>query len=255
MPITPVLSGGRNRLVVSGISGSIKMMPRKYKTAFTLIELLVVIAIIALLVSILLPSLQNAKELARRVSCQSQMRAISTAVSLYSAENDGYLFTTSNTSGVPQEVNWMYAIRPYFGITEPISSSATGEEYLHCPSHEIPATWNPWQWFYSSFAANAEPNAFNRCYNYGGNYYENRNNISNIVNPAEVMMYVETGGDMMPIAHTLILYSIQYYGVDGIIADRHGGGLNEIFFDGHVAYRKRADFPQLDVSELYWGGE
>ena len=63
---------------------------RKLK-AFTLIELLVVIAIIALLVSILLPSLNRAKELARKVICLSNMRNIALASSLYANEYDGWI--------------------------------------------------------------------------------------------------------------------------------------------------------------------
>jgi len=55
---------------------------------FTLIELLVVIAIIALLVSILLPSLTLAKELARRAVCSSNFRQITLAGHMYAAENE-----------------------------------------------------------------------------------------------------------------------------------------------------------------------
>ena len=59
--------------------------------AFTLIELLVVIAIIALLVSILLPSLKSAKELARRTVCSVNQRGIGTTMSLYSQDANGVL--------------------------------------------------------------------------------------------------------------------------------------------------------------------
>ena len=56
--------------------------------AFTLIELLIVIAIISLLLSILLPSLSQAREESRRTVCQSNMRMIGAAVNGYLG-NDG----------------------------------------------------------------------------------------------------------------------------------------------------------------------
>jgi prepilin-type N-terminal cleavage/methylation domain-containing protein/prepilin-type processing-associated H-X9-DG protein len=59
------------------------------RRGFTLIELLVVIAIIALLVSILLPSLQKAKELAKSAMCMSQMRGTGLAVGFYINDSDG----------------------------------------------------------------------------------------------------------------------------------------------------------------------
>ena len=60
------------------------------RQGFTLIELLVVIAIIALLVSILVPSLSQAKELAKAALCKSNLRGIGTALALYGQENDGW---------------------------------------------------------------------------------------------------------------------------------------------------------------------
>ncbi len=61
------------------------------KKAFTLIELLVVIAIIALLLSILMPSLQKVKEQAKNLICSTNVRSLFTAWSLYSASNDGQI--------------------------------------------------------------------------------------------------------------------------------------------------------------------
>lgn len=54
---------------------------------FTLIELLVVISILALLVSILLPSLGRAKRLARMVKAHAELRGVTTALAMYRQEN------------------------------------------------------------------------------------------------------------------------------------------------------------------------
>ncbi len=59
----------------------------KRNKGFTLIELLVVVAIIALLISILLPSLGRARELAKQAVCRSNLRGIGQAMTIYSNDN------------------------------------------------------------------------------------------------------------------------------------------------------------------------
>jgi prepilin-type N-terminal cleavage/methylation domain-containing protein len=74
---------------------------RRSKTAFTLVELLVVIAIIAILISLLLPMAQKAREQSRRVVCAVNLKHIGAAMKLYAADHGNYpkLYTDPGASG------------------------------------------------------------------------------------------------------------------------------------------------------------
>lgn len=75
----------------------------KRSKGFTLIELLVVVAIIALLVSILLPSLGRARELARRAMCSANLNGVGKAFALYKTENRDRYSTIHNNFALDQE--------------------------------------------------------------------------------------------------------------------------------------------------------
>jgi prepilin-type N-terminal cleavage/methylation domain-containing protein/prepilin-type processing-associated H-X9-DG protein len=77
------------------------MSPSRKETTrgFTLVELLVVIGIIALLISILLPSLSRAREQAKRVQCASNVRQFCLTMIMYADANKGWFPDCGNASG------------------------------------------------------------------------------------------------------------------------------------------------------------
>ena len=61
------------------------------RKAFSLVELLVVIAVMSLLISLVVPSLQRAKELTKTVVCVSNLRGIGSVIGMYTTDHKGTL--------------------------------------------------------------------------------------------------------------------------------------------------------------------
>ena len=88
------------------------------RCAFTLIELLVVIAIIAVLLSILMPSLKRVKLAAKKAVSMSNMKQIGLAMTMYTDENSGYFPDT--THSVSADKAWVYTLSPYLSDVDEV---------------------------------------------------------------------------------------------------------------------------------------
>ena len=133
------------RAPVAGLTGA--NCPQRVRRGFTLIELLVVIAIIALLVSILLPALSQAKKLAKLAVCQVNVRTLSTAHLQYATDNEEFINlvhegSTSN-GGIKQFNNVVgrngQAVRGDGAPWGPLwqEDYLPGPEVLFCPLNTI----------------------------------------------------------------------------------------------------------------------
>src|SRR5438128_1101372 len=83
------------------------MSPRRHRCGFTLIELLVVISIIAVLIGLLLPAINAARESGRRTQCQNNMRTLGLALANFSSAMHAFPNSgTFNEPNPPKHTDW-----------------------------------------------------------------------------------------------------------------------------------------------------
>lgn len=155
--------------------------------AFTLVELLVVMAIIGLMVGLLLPAVQTARESARRLQCQNHLKQIGLGLANYESlyrrypkGGAGVVSLTNPAIIARMRISWGTAILPFIEETSLYDSLNLNQPFIHTdnflPGQTLVTTYlcpsaPKRQWFRPNGDAPNSSQLFART-DYGGNYGE-----------------------------------------------------------------------------------
>ncbi len=223
------------------------------RQGFTLIELLVVIAIIAILAAILFPVFARAREKARQASCASNLKQIALANSMYVGDYDDVLLHYRNLAS-PTIVlcNWTDMLAPYIKnnalLICPTASPVDGHAY---PNYNWSIPYPEYDWSYGyNYSYLGRPST-------GGTYGPGiaAATLSQVTHPSETIMFGEStgpsGGNPDSDGRPAIYPPERGSYSERNANQRHTGGMNCAFVDGHVKWLTESEV-NGEPDDDYW---
>jgi prepilin-type N-terminal cleavage/methylation domain-containing protein/prepilin-type processing-associated H-X9-DG protein len=202
-----------------------------FQPAFTLIELLVVVAIIAILASLLLPALANAKAKARAMQCLNHLHQVGLATLIYTHDFNGRLQLDGLTGGTN---TW--------GLILFTNTDLQVLKTFVCPSYK-PFEWQNW---ITTYGIRRDPPT--NCTSGPGRLFFQTEALER---PSEYLHLADTTSQAQGGYTARQYYFFRVANPLKIVHARHGRRANGLFLDGHVEACGQTRLEGLGITAEY----
>ncbi len=207
---------------------------------FTLIELLVVVAIIAVLVAILLPALNAAREQGKSAVCQANLRQLGMVFRYYAEDHNDFI---ASYAAQGNGCRWYDLLA---GYRETQNRSKNKNIYL-CPAQKAVVCEGDGteitnyaqsealacEFWYSKWAKGDYVGCWSPPFRFAA-----------IVEPTRKILLIDTGVHTIPVVET----TQGHYGYQNLIPELHNHGDNALYIDGHAEWGSTVSF--IDPNEI-----
>jgi prepilin-type N-terminal cleavage/methylation domain-containing protein len=215
--------------------------------AFTLIELLVVIAVIAILMSVLMPALNRAREMGKRAVCMNNTKTLALAWTLYCSENDGAMPPAQGltTTGWVHGLTGTYQTKPVEApVDEQIAAIRAGQLYPFAGAEKVyrcpVAKKNEMRTYSASPAMNGYTDTN------GGTVVKNVNKLKQL---STRLVYIDDHGENWDAMWYIFYKQARWWNP---VPMRHGKGTVSSFADGHSDFHPWKDERTVEYAQMTW---
>lgn len=236
---------------------------------FTLVELLVVISIIAMLLAILMPSLQRARENAKTAICRNNLKQMGLASVMYSGEYNDAMVPEDSYWAMPaanrHSYPWYFSLMPFIGNKKPASGEIVNRhgsvQIFKCPSQKDVFNADNGGVLYgldvicaTHFSESSAPIIVKRISIKQPSLRMHIADSMDRTKPVKPELTKKYMLRLMPpefgqYITTWLQTHESGYTNDLPVSDRHNGGSNVLFIDGHVSWMKFGEITPLPLEK------